>query len=198
MVTVCVRFEVSLGAVPLLARALENYPDDPELQERGLDVLRVIATGGRLPDVEDSLSYLGAVPMLVKVMNLNIARPKIQEYGLTLLSEIGWQGGDRQLEILLEDGVEVTVRALRAFPAERDVQLHGLAAVQALTTGNEECRVRFFTLADILEIVMEAMANFPLVEGIQAHSAFGSYFPGSVVQKVVTGDEQQTVTLQSY
>lgn len=159
---------VSLGAVPLLARALENYPDDPELQERGLDVLRVIATGGRLPDVEDSLSYLGAVPMLVKVMNLNIARPKIQEYGLTLLSEIGWQGGDRQLEILLEDGVEVTVRALRAFPAERDVQLHGLAAVQALTTGNEECRVRFFTLADILEIVMEAMANFPLVEGIQA------------------------------
>ena len=32
MVTVCVRFEVSLGAVPLLARALENYPDDPELQ----------------------------------------------------------------------------------------------------------------------------------------------------------------------
>ncbi|CAJ1359198.1 unnamed protein product, partial [Effrenium voratum] len=159
---------VRLEAVPVLVCALQNYPEDGELQERGLDVLRVIATGSRRPEVEQSLAQLGLVPIVVEAMNLNISKPKIQEYGLSLLAEIGWQGMEQQQEILATLGVETVVRALRAFPESGEVQTSGLAAVQALSSGNEECRVKFFALAEILEVVMQAMGNFPLVEGVQA------------------------------
>ncbi|CAJ1459103.1 unnamed protein product, partial [Effrenium voratum] len=159
---------VRLEAVPVLVCALQNYPEDAELQERGLDVLRVIATGSRRPEVEQSLAQLGLVPIVVEAMNLNISKPKIQEYGLSLLAEIGWQGMEQQQEILATLGVETVVRALRAFPESGEVQTSGLAAVQALSSGNEECRVKFFALAEILEVVMQAMGNFPLVEGVQA------------------------------
>eukprot|EP00435_Cladocopium_sp_Y103_P072814 s17_g41.t1 len=171
---VAIQRVVDLETVPILARALRNYPEDrpwanfhedPQMQERGLDVLRLLST--RRDAVTQQLCGDGTfVPAIVEAMNLNISKPK--EYGLSLLAEVGWQGVEQQRVVLSNLGVEVVVRALKAFPNSGDVQTVGLAAVQAITSDNEECRVKFFSLCEILEIVLQAMGNFPLLEGVQA------------------------------
>lgn len=164
---VAIQRVVDLETVPILARALRNYPEDPQMQERGLDVLRLLST--RRDAVTQQLCRDETfVPAVVEAMNLNISKPKIQEYGLSLLAEVGWQGVEQQRVVLSQLGVETVVRALKAFPNSGDVQTVGLAAVQAITSDNEECRVKFFSLCEILEIVLQAMGNFPLLEGVQA------------------------------
>jgi len=163
---VAIERAVAFEIIPFLSRALRNYPEDPQTQERGLDALRLLAT--RRETVTQELCGLQMVPAVVEAMNLNISKPKVQEYGLSLLAEVGWQGQEQQLVISSSLGIEAVVRALKAFPSSGEVQMNGLAAVQAITSDNEECRVKFFCLCEILEIVLQAMGNFPLVEGVQA------------------------------
>ena len=163
---VAIERAVAFEIIPFLSRALRNYPEDPQTQERGLDALRLLAT--RRETVTQELCGLQMVPAVVEAMNLNISKPKVQEYGLSLLAEVGWQGQEQQLVISSSLGIETVVRALKAFPSSGEVQMNGLAAVQAITSDNEECRVKFFCLCEILEIVLQAMGNFPLVEGVQA------------------------------
>mmetsp|Transcript_78771 Transcript_78771/g.139021 ORF Transcript_78771/g.139021 Transcript_78771/m.139021 type:complete len:1336 (+) Transcript_78771:34-4041(+) len=161
---------VKLGTVPLLIKALRIHPDDAQIQEQGLDILRVLATGGRRPDVLEALPGLGAIQVVIEAMNLNVARPKIQEYGAALLAEFSWAGEDGQSEVASKHGVQMIVRALKAFIDVSEVQIAGMAALQAIVIGREEFASMVFDEApDILERILKVMGNFPRVEGVQAY-----------------------------
>eukprot|EP00931_Biecheleriopsis_adriatica_P078104 TRINITY_DN51570_c0_g1_i1.p1 TRINITY_DN51570_c0_g1~~TRINITY_DN51570_c0_g1_i1.p1 ORF type:complete len:1343 (-),score=254.58 TRINITY_DN51570_c0_g1_i1:65-4093(-) len=159
---------VRLGAVPSLVRALKVHPVDAELQEHGLDVLRILATAGRRPDVLETLPEIGVIPAIIEAMNLNTARPKINEYGCSLLAEIAWHSEQRQEEVIQSLGVETVLRSIKAFPGIAEVLVAGFAAVQALASGNDKCKDKIFAGADILDLVTKGMSIFPKVEGVQA------------------------------
>lgn len=159
---------LNLGLLPLLMKALCANPANPTIQEHGLDVLRVLCTGSRRPDAVAALPDLGAVQAVIEGMNVNIARPKILEYGCTLLAEISWMGAALQNEVAQRHGVPTVVRALKGYPNVCEVQLAGLSAVQALSSNHEANRNKFFSEDDILQLVVEAVQNFPRSEPTQA------------------------------
>jgi len=161
---------VKLGAVALLVKALRIHAEDAQIQETGLDVLRVLASGSRRPDVLETLPDLGAIPVVIEAMNLNMARPKIQEYGAALLAEFSWAGEAHQSEVALHHGVQMILKAIKAFTSVSEVQAKGFAALQALIVGREEfCSTVMTEAPDILERVLKGMGSFPRVEEVQAY-----------------------------
>jgi len=118
----------------------------------------------------ETLPDLGAIPVVIEGMNLNIARPKIQEYGAALLAEFSWAGEAHQSEVAHHHGLQMILKALKAFNSVREVQAKGFAALQALVIGREEfCDTVMREAPDILERVLKGMGTFPREEEVQAY-----------------------------